>query len=217
MKRQFLGVQEGVWAWQQLRRRRVSRLPRGSGSTEPRGVPLGAGPDSPEGQAPPCPGVCPWGQVLRLPRGPGSTVVQGCPWAGPDSPEGQAPPSPGVCPWGQVLTPQRARLDQALGYAPGDRSSDSPEGQAPPSPGVCPWGQVLRLPRGPGSTEPWGVPLGASPQTPQRVRLHLGVPLGRSPDSLTLQTALPPLLLLLRTTVARTPRSLPEHLLCAEP
>ena len=156
MKRQFLGVQEGVWAWQQLRRRRVSRLPRGSGSTEPRGVPLGAGPDSPEGQAPPCPGVCPWGQVLRLPRGPGSTVVQGCPWAGPDSPEGQAPPSPGVCPWGQVLTPQRARL-------------------------------------------------------------HLGVPLGRSPDSLTLQPALPPLLLLLRRTVARTPRSLPEYLLCAEP
>ena len=125
MKRQFLGVQEGVWAWQQLRRRRVSRLPRGSGSTEPRGVPLGAGPDSPEGQAPPCPGVCPWGQVL----------------------------------------------------------------------------------------------------TPQRARLHLGVPLGRSPDSLTLQPALPPLLLLLRTTVARTPGAFlstycvpsPEHLLCAEP
>ena len=64
MKRQFLGVQEGVWAWQQLRRRRVSRLPRGPGSTEPWGVPLGAGPDSPEGQAPP--GGAP-GQVSRLP------------------------------------------------------------------------------------------------------------------------------------------------------
>ena len=125
MKRQFLGVQEGVWAWQQLRRRKVSRLPRGSGSTEPWGVPLGAGPDSPEGQARPSPGVCPWGQVLRLPRGPGSTEPWGVPLgAGPQ-------------------TPQRARLHRALGCAPGGKSSDSPEGQAPP--GGAP-GQVSRLP-----------------------------------------------------------------------
>ena len=65
MKRQFLGVQDGVWAWQQLGRRRVSRLPRASGSTMLQGCPW-AGPDSPEGQAPPCSGDAP-GQVLRLP------------------------------------------------------------------------------------------------------------------------------------------------------
>ena len=68
----------------------------------------------------------------------------------------------------------------------------------------------------------WGLGLATarkekSEQTPQSVRLHRapGVPLGRSSDSPTLQTALPPLLLLLCTTVARTPRSPPEYLLCA--
>ena len=49
MKRQVLGVQEGVWAWQQLgRRRRVSRLPSGSGSTMPRGRPRGRVPRLPD-------------------------------------------------------------------------------------------------------------------------------------------------------------------------
>lgn len=46
MKRQFLGVQDGVWAWQQLGRRRVSRLPRASGSTVLQGCPW-AGPQTP--------------------------------------------------------------------------------------------------------------------------------------------------------------------------
>lgn len=48
VKRQFLGVQEGVWAWQQLGRRR-REAPRGSGPTVPRAVPRGQGlrlPDS---------------------------------------------------------------------------------------------------------------------------------------------------------------------------
>ena len=49
MKRQVLGVQERVWAWQQLGRgRRVSRLPGGSGPTVPRGRPRGRVPRLPD-------------------------------------------------------------------------------------------------------------------------------------------------------------------------
>lgn len=68
MKRQVLGVQEGVWAWQQLgRRRRVSRLPRGSGSTMPRGRPRGRVPRLPGGSGSTMPRGHPWGRVPRLP------------------------------------------------------------------------------------------------------------------------------------------------------
>ena len=83
MKRQFLGVQEGVWAWQQLgRRRRESRGPERVRPHRAPGCAQGAGPQAPGlCRHAPSPVTSATYNVARTPGSPPEDLLCAEPWS----------------------------------------------------------------------------------------------------------------------------------------